>query len=87
MAPEQIIEKKYSRASDVFAFAVTCYEIITKDIPWKGLSPVLAAAKVVNGEFLPIPEEASATVARVMEECFKVEPSQRPTFDQIMEQF
>ena len=39
MAPEALFEGEYSSKSDVWSFAVTCWEVFTlADLPYDGLS-------------------------------------------------
>lgn len=54
MAPEQILEKSYSLASDVFAFGVLLFEIFEQTSPWKGVTAVAAAHKVMSGQRLEV---------------------------------
>jgi serine/threonine protein kinase len=37
MSPEAIIHRTYSQLSDVWAFGVTIFEIVTQEDPYKGI--------------------------------------------------
>jgi len=86
MSPEQLNNQEYSTKSDVFAFSVTCFEVVTRGgIPWgENVRPIEAASRVMNGEFLEIPEQAPEIVAKIMKKCFQMEPKDRPEFDEIL---
>ena len=38
LPPESLFECEYSKATDVYAFAVTVYEIMTNEVPFKNCS-------------------------------------------------
>jgi len=40
MAPECLLYRQYSEASDCFSYGVLLWEMVTKSIPWTGLDPV-----------------------------------------------
>jgi hypothetical protein len=83
MAPEQMTHRKYSRASDVFAFGVVLFEIFTASPPWPGLAPLEVAAKIMGGETLTMPSSVDARVAKVATSCWVREPKERPSMSDV----
>jgi serine/threonine protein kinase len=78
MAPEQLQRLAYSKATDVFAFAVLLFEIFAREEPWKNVPPINAITKVIAGERMVVPASASAVVRSLMEQCWAQDPAQRP---------
>ena len=74
-SPEQLRKKPFSKKSDVFAYGVLLFEIWAKDEPWRGLSPVEAAHKVLGGEPLEAPSSMPAFVRDIMRTSFFEKPS------------
>jgi len=50
MAPELLKGSVCTKASDVFSFAVTCYEILSESIPYEKLTPQQAARETLAGK-------------------------------------
>lgn len=48
MAPEYILNNEFTVKSDVYAYAIVMWEILTGEIPWKGLSQVQIISKVTQ---------------------------------------
>jgi serine/threonine protein kinase len=61
MAPEQIVRRSYSTASDVFAFGVLLFEIFKQEEPWKGESHIVVATKVMAGERMAVSSNKKET--------------------------
>ncbi|KAK8840541.1 hypothetical protein M9Y10_030749 [Tritrichomonas musculus] len=74
IAPEVILEEKYSKAVDVYAFAVVVYEIVTHNPPYK--------RKI--GERPKFNDETPESYRRLITKCWQPDPKDRPTFDQIV---
>lgn len=55
MAPESLQKSVYSKKSDVYAFGIVMFEIVTQEDPWPGCSFVQVIQKVTNGEKTPLP--------------------------------
>ena len=83
MAPEEMMEKKSSRASDVFAFGVVCYEVLTREKPWPGLSARDAGMKVLKGERMEKPDEVRWEVWEVVSKCWAHEAGKRPGVEEV----
>ena len=77
------------KATDVYTFAITCYEVLT-GCPLKSDLPESAYnAKVITEELRPTwPEDLSSeskwlALKALVESCWVLNPQKRPTFDQI----
>ncbi|WP_417378483.1 protein kinase domain-containing protein [Gimesia sp.] len=56
MAPELIKRQKTSQKIDIFSYAVTCYEMLTKRLPWKAAETMEAVLQHINSPPKPIQE-------------------------------
>ena len=76
---------QYSEKTDVWAFGVTCYEIINREIPYSNLTAAQVSIKVVSERMTPSVPKAPefSDVAKVMSMCFKYEAKERPGFEEI----
>jgi hypothetical protein len=84
MAPEQLESRKYSTASDVFAFGVLLYEIFKREAPWRGLSLPAIGKKVMDGERLDVTSrKIPKAAAALMKECWKQKSKERPSMARV----
>ncbi|KAG6861957.1 hypothetical protein C0995_009141 [Termitomyces sp. Mi166 len=90
--PEQEIIRK-TEASDVFAFAMVCYEIFSGQQPFEGIAMYMVILKIVHGERPARPSETvclecglTNPIWAMIEECWSPLPGQRPNFVQISHQ-
>ena len=56
-APEALRRRRYSEASDVFAFGVLLYEMAAQRSPWQGRNNLDVVVKVCSGERMKIPTD------------------------------
>ncbi|XP_054643748.1 mitogen-activated protein kinase kinase kinase 20 isoform X2 [Dunckerocampus dactyliophorus] len=85
MAPEVIQSLPVSETCDTFSFAVVLWEMLTREIPFKGLEGLQVAWLVVEKEErLTIPSGCPASFAELMRDCWSTDPKGRPTFKQIL---
>ena len=81
MAPESLMKKEFSPASDVWSFGVVMWEMYNpKGKPYKGMDNMEIAIKVNEGMRLPIPEPYPPTIVSIMKACWQHSPSKRPSF-------
>ena len=87
MAPEILDTKPYSKSADVYSFGITMYELWTEKTPYSNsgfTKPWDIAQFVVSGKRLPVPRDMPASYAAIMQACWAHEPTQRPTFAQVV---
>jgi len=86
MAPESLTKKVYSAKSDIWSYAVTLVEILTRDTPFPTLSPYEVAVQVGRaGRIVDITSRAPAPLASLMRQCCAKEPGDRPSAGEIFE--
>ena len=81
MAPESLMKKEFSPASDVWSFGVIMWEMYNpSELPYKGMDNMQVAVGVNQHLRLPIPEAYPSTVVKIMKACWQHSPSKRPSF-------
>lgn len=84
MAPEALVYQQYSQKTDVWAFGVLLYEIITREQPYAQLAPTQAAAQVIARAIkLTLPPNTNPVIVKLMDECMQYDANDRPNFEQI----
>ncbi|KAK1166138.1 mitogen-activated protein kinase kinase kinase 20-like isoform X1 [Acipenser oxyrinchus oxyrinchus] len=85
MAPEVIQSLPVSETCDTYSYGVVLWEMLTREIPFKGLEGLQVAWLVVEkNERLTIPSSCPASFADLMKQCWDSDPKRRPHFKQIM---
>ncbi|KAK8860565.1 hypothetical protein M9Y10_012230 [Tritrichomonas musculus] len=84
MSPEIWLNAEYSEASDVYAFAITVYEIIVSEKPFQDMDIYRIMMMVRSSKRPELTEEVPNAYRKLIERCWSQEPSDRPTFDQIL---
>eukprot|EP00163_Fabomonas_tropica_P000253 TRINITY_DN1015_c0_g1_i1.p1 TRINITY_DN1015_c0_g1~~TRINITY_DN1015_c0_g1_i1.p1 ORF type:complete len:114 (-),score=16.49 TRINITY_DN1015_c0_g1_i1:135-476(-) len=86
-APEILRNNHYSEKVDVYSFGIILWELVCRQVPYKGLTSMQVAANVHSKPNFrpPIPAMCPPDWARVMRMCWHEDPAQRPTFAQLIE--
>ncbi|MED6156789.1 hypothetical protein PIB30_017603 [Stylosanthes scabra] len=86
MAPEVLRNEPSDEKSDVYSFGVILWELATEKIPWDTLNAmqVIGAVGFMNHR-LEIPADVDPQWASIMESCWHSDPTQRPTFQELVE--
>ena len=96
LAPEVLNGGTATLAGDVFAFGVILWELMTWELPWGTSNPWGIVGQITTGQRLPIPpanelpgpESGSwpklGDYIALMNRCWAQEPSDRPSFQEIM---
>ena len=86
MSFEALEKQVFSEASDVWSYGVLCVEVLARTEPFPDI-PLNEFAKRVLPEKLTvvdqIPAETPEFLAKLIKNCFQVDPRERPTFDKI----
>lgn len=84
MAPEVTLHKQYGLPCDVYSFAMLCTEMVNRTVPFAGTEPVPAAGNAAKERWRPkLPEDAPAAIVALCRACWRQEPADRLTFEQI----
>lgn len=92
-APEILKNKQnagghYTTKADVYSFGVVIWECIAKKIPWYDVPfDFMIEDKISKGDTLAIPENCHPVLRSLMDECWKFDPEERPSFLQILKIF
>ncbi|XP_048342652.1 mitogen-activated protein kinase kinase kinase 9 isoform X2 [Sphaerodactylus townsendi] len=87
MAPEVIRSSMFSKGSDVWSYGVLLWELLTGEVPFRGIDGLAVAYGVaMNKLALPIPSTCPEPFARLMEDCWNTDPHSRPSFASILNQ-
>ncbi|XP_054614981.1 mitogen-activated protein kinase kinase kinase 20-like isoform X2 [Dunckerocampus dactyliophorus] len=85
MAPEVIQSLPVSETCDTYSYGVVLWEMLTREVPFKGFEGLQVAWLVVEKqERLTIPTSCPASFAELMRKCWQAEPKERPQFKQVL---
>ncbi|RVE57586.1 hypothetical protein OJAV_G00217670 [Oryzias javanicus] len=86
MAPEVIRASTFSKGSDVWSYGVLLWELLTGEVPFRGIDGLAVAYGVaMNKLSLPIPSTCPEPFARLMENCWSSDPHCRPSFSTVLD--
>ena len=89
MVPEAIPGERYDGKSDVYAFVILMYEVLTETLPYpayqsKKLSDFNLKSKIVNEDFRPeFTVPVKPVLKKLVMQCWTINPKDRPTFEEI----
>jgi len=84
MAPESIKDQAYTIKSDVWSFGILMWEIVTLGgSPYPCMPVNLLLEKLLYSYRMPKPEHCSDEVYTIMEECWALESTDRPSFERL----
>ncbi|KAJ1889705.1 Protein kinase of the Mitotic Exit Network, partial [Kickxella alabastrina] len=84
MAPEIIQLDGACMASDIWSLGCTIIELLTGKPPYSDLMQMAALYRIVEDDHPPIPEGISQELKDFLLQCFRKEPSERPTAAELM---
>ncbi|XP_062074215.1 serine/threonine-protein kinase EDR1 isoform X2 [Humulus lupulus] len=85
MAPEVLRNEPSNEKSDVFSFGVILWELMTESIPWNNINALQVVGVVgFMDRRLELPEGLDPQVESIIRDCWKSDPEQRPSFEDII---
>ncbi|XP_013389016.1 fibroblast growth factor receptor 3-like [Lingula anatina] len=85
MSPEALFDNIYSTQSDVWAYGVLLWEIVTLGFsPYPGMSARQVMEAITEGYRMPQPPHCSQDMYTIMLSCWEEVPSSRSTFKDIV---
>jgi serine/threonine protein kinase len=72
----------FTKAADVYAYGMTCYEILTGKLPFEGhnnFDPVL-----IHKQRPELPEHVDVWIRDLLNRCWRFDPKGRPSFEEIL---
>ncbi|XP_049302562.1 proto-oncogene tyrosine-protein kinase receptor Ret isoform X10 [Bactrocera dorsalis] len=88
MAPESLADHVYTTKSDVWAFGVLCWELITLGAsPYPGIPPQNLYHLLKTGYRMEKPENCSEEIYSIVRTCWIDDPNARPSFKYLASQF
>ncbi|XP_040468073.1 tyrosine-protein kinase Mer isoform X2 [Falco naumanni] len=84
IAIESLADRVYTTKSDVWAFGVTMWEIVTRGMtPYPGVQNHEIYEYLFHGQRLKKPENCLDELYEIMSACWRADPAARPTFSQL----
>ena len=81
-APEAALYSRFTIKSDVWSFGILLFELITYGhFPYPRMTSIEALRAVENGFRMPCPENCPELLYEIMKDCWKDDPTSRPTFE------
>ncbi|KAL4564754.1 hypothetical protein LXL04_028825 [Taraxacum kok-saghyz] len=85
MAPEVLRNEPSNEKCDVYSFGVILWELATLRIPWTEMNSMQVVGAVgFQFRHLDIPPHIDPVVARIITDCWHLEPHSRPSFKEII---
>jgi hypothetical protein len=74
----------YTAKADVFSFAMTCYEVVSGELPYSSDLPRQCINELVKEGVRPeLPEDINTRLSNLTQKCWQTEAPERPTFEKI----
>ena len=89
MAPEIIVNKRYSTKVDVYSYGIIMWEVCTRKTPYSCMSQqqvqFYVSVKKGRPNLKIIPSDTPTKIVQLMQMCWDHEPDKRPNFDYIVD--
>ena len=88
MAPESIFYRRFTTYSDVWMFGVCCWEIFMFGVkPFPGMKNQYVVEVIEKGHKLERPNTCPRNVYNLLEQCWAIRDTDRPSFEVLKEKF
>jgi len=85
MSSEVIRHEPYFTAADVYSDGIVLWEVLTREQPFRGMTPIQEAFAVARQGLPPsLPPSTPPMLASLIQACWHEDPVRRPTFSQIL---
>ena len=84
MAPEVIEMRQVTTAADIWSVGCTIIELLTSNPPYHDLDPMPALFRIVRDEHPPLPPGISDALTDFLLLCFKKDPKDRPSAEELI---
>jgi serine/threonine protein kinase len=85
VAPEVIELNGATPASDIWSLGATIIELVDGRPPYSDLVAMSAMFRIVEDEMPPLPEGASEELKAFLKRCFRKNPQERPTAEELFD--
>ena len=89
MAPEIIVNKRYSTKVDVYSYGIIIWEVCTRKTPYSCMSQqqvqFYVSVKKGRPNLKIIPNNTPPKIVQLMQMCWEHDPDKRPSFDFIVD--
>ena len=83
-APEVISNQMYTEKCDVYSYGILLWEILTGEVPFRGLTQMQVASDVVGNSHRPvIPNVAPPKITKMIKLCWEQDPNRRPSMETV----
>lgn len=82
---EEMVSSAYTWSSDVYSFAMVCYEILSGDLPFQdtGMSFAELREAICDGMRPELPANCPEELLELIEECWATNPEERPAIAEV----
>ena len=88
MAPELFDDKSCTFASDIYAYGMVLWEIASREMPYKNVATASEIIKMkCSGNDLEIPLETPSSHTKIIFQCWRFNPDDRPTAKELLERY
>jgi len=85
MAPEMLAVKPYNCKADVYSFAITCWQMATREKPWLNVPVWDIPTRVIHNKRPPMPTTIPEDYAAIIRDCWAGKPGDRPSFSEVVD--
>ena len=87
MAPEALLDSKYTKESDVYSYGMVLWEIVSGQQPFQELqAPIKIMGRIIEGDRPAMPPNTHADYATLVKKCWDWQPQVRPSFEYVVKE-